>query len=229
MLANYYAHCTALDDCVGTLWAALKESALDNNTLIVFSSDHGDLLGSHGRQNKQQPYDESIRVPLLLHWPAGLGTRPRTVDAMIGSEDLMPTILGLCGIRIPDTVEGRNYGGYLNGGENPSDGAELISCATPFGEWSSKQGGKEYRGVRTKRFTYVRDLTGPWLLFDNELDPYQQTNLVGQPQHASLQAELNATLEQKLHAAHDQFLPGETYLKKWGYALNKDGNIPYMN
>lgn len=229
MLANYYAHCTALDDCVGMLLAALKENGLDKNTLIVFSSDHGDLLGSQGRKNKQQPYDESIRVPLLLHWPAGLGVGPQKLDELINSEDIMPTILGLSGIPIPDTVEGRDYSRYIRGGENPSDGAALISCVTPFGEWARKEGGKEYRGVRTTRYTYVRDLNGPWLMFDNEKDPYQQTNLISQPKCAELQAELDAKLKRKLAEAHDQFLPGEFYLQQWAYAVDNNGTVPFRD
>src|SRR2546421_240831 len=82
----------ALDDCLGQLRAALKETGLDQNTLLLFTSDHGDMLGSHGGRNKQQPYDESIRVPLLLCWPATFGAAPRKLDAPINSEDLMPTV-----------------------------------------------------------------------------------------------------------------------------------------
>src|ERR1039458_3124888 len=64
--AGYYAHCTALDDCFGELRRTLQEAGLAENTLLVFSADHGDMLGSRGAYKKQQPYDESIRVPLLL-------------------------------------------------------------------------------------------------------------------------------------------------------------------
>ncbi len=227
MLANYYAHCTALDDCLGTLRAALKEAGLEDNTLLIFSSDHGDLLGSQGGFNKQQPYDESVRVPLLVHWPAGLGTAPRQVQAPINSEDLMPTILGLCGVAIPNTVEGLDYSAYLRGGSDPSDGAALISCAAPFGQWTRKAGGKEYRGVRTERYTYVRDLRGPWLLFDNEKDPFQKTNLIDHPEWAPLQAELEAKLQHKLAAANDKFLPATAYIKQWGYAVDKTGTVNY--
>ena len=227
MLANYYAHCTALDDCLGTLRAALADAGLEENTLLIFTSDHGDLLGSQGGFNKQQPYDESVRVPLLVHWPAALGTAAKTLDAPINSEDIMPTILGLCGVRIPASVEGRDYSTYLRGGASPSDGATLISCAAPFGQWTRKVGGREYRGVRTERYTYVRDLKGPWLLFDNLRDPYQEKNLVGQPNTVILQAGLEARLAQKLAAAHDLFLPAEAYIKQWGYAVDKDGTMPY--
>jgi arylsulfatase A-like enzyme len=229
MLANYYAHCTALDDCMGQLETTLEQTGLANDTLVIFTSDHGDMLGSQAGRDKQQPYDESIRVPLLLHWPAAFGTAPPELPALIGSEDLMPTLLGLCHLRIPSSVEGTDYSGYLFGGKNPSDGATLISCAAPFGEWSRRVGGREYRGIRTARFTYVRDLEGAWMLYDDEKDPYQLHNLVGQPEYARVQADLDACLKHKLAAVHDLFLPGESYVQQWGYHLDKDGTVPYTD
>ncbi len=226
-LAGYYAHCSALDEAFGDVRRTLAESGLENDTILVFTSDHGDLMGAHGGANKQQPYDESTHIPLLLRWPAGLGGEPKRLDALLNSEDFMPTILGLCNVAIPRTVEGLDFSGHLRGGASPSDGATLISCVTPFGQWTRKGGGKEYRGVRTQRYTYVRDLAGPWLLFDNQTDPWQQTNLVGRPEHAQLQADLDATLTRKLAAAKDEFLPGDRYIAKWGYKVDATGTVPY--
>ena len=213
--AGYYAHCTALDDCVGNLLQTLHETGLEQNTIVVFTSDHGDLLGSHSAYAKQQAYDESIRVPLLVRWLSGFGSAGRSLDAPFNSEDFMPTLLGLCGLAIPKSVEGIDYSGYLKGGANPSDGATLITCVIPFGQWGTKQGGQEYRGIRTTRYTYARNLKGPWYLFDNQADPFQQNNLVGKPEFAKLQAEMEATLSRKLKASGDEFLPGITYVKKW--------------
>ena len=139
----------------------------------------------------------------------------------------MPTILGLCGVPIPKSVEGLDYSGYLRGGRNPSDGATLISCVAPFGQWTRKMGGREYRGIRTLRYTYVRDLSGPWLLFDNQNDPGQLKNLVGLPHSASFQRKLDAILQRKLTEAHDQFLPADDYIRKWGYHVKEDGTVPY--
>jgi arylsulfatase A-like enzyme len=226
-LAGYYAHCTALDDCVGDLLQTLRETGLVENTLVVFSSDHGDLLGSHGQFNKQQPYDESVRVPLLLSWPGAFGTRDLELDAPLGSEDLMPTLLGLCRLPIPGTVEGLDYSDYVRGGKDPSDGAALIACPAPFGQWERRHGGREYRGIRTRRYTYVRDLSGPWLLFDNQTDPFQGHNLVNEPAHRGLRSELEALLARKLKAGGDEFLPAEAYLRKWGYQVDANGTVPY--
>lgn len=227
-LAGYYAHCSALDDCVGRLRATLQETGLDANTLLLFTSDHGDLLGAHGGRNKQQPFDESIRVPLLLRWPAGLGNGPRQRDALINTEDLMPTLLGLCGVAIPPTVEGLDFSGYLRGGPSPSDGAALIACVAPFGQWARSLGGREYRGIRTLRHTYVRDQNGPWLLLDHQADPWQLTNRVGRAEDAVVQAELERSLQRKLAAAHDEFLTADHYLRKWGYVVDATGTVPYQ-
>jgi arylsulfatase A-like enzyme len=226
-LAGYYAHCTALDDSFGELRRTLQEAGLEENTLVVFTSDHGDMLGSQGAYKKQRPYDEAIRVPLVLRWPRGLGTKVKQLDAPINSEDLMPTLLGLCGVGIPKTVEGLNYSRYIRGGRNPGDGAAVIMCVSPFGEWIRRIGGREYRGLRTTRYTYVRDLGGPWLLYDNLTDPCQTNNLVNQPAHAKLQHKLDDWLGRKLKDRHDEFLPGADYIKRWGYTVDANGTVPY--
>jgi len=88
-------------------------------------------------------------------------------------------------------------------------------------------GGRECRGIRTLRYTYVRDLDGPWLLFDNRKDPFQLKNLARQPASMKLQAELEAILSRKLAEAHDEFRSGGEYLQKWGYAVDASGTVPY--
>ncbi|QDT30698.1 Arylsulfatase [Gimesia panareensis] len=229
-LAGYFAHCTALDDCVSDLLATLKETGVDENTIVVFTSDHGDMLHSHGQIRKQKPWDESLRVPMLFRLNGAEHAKGRTVDTPINSEDLMPTLLGLCQIAIPETVEGLDYSGYLRGGKNPSDGATVITCPSPFGEWQRSRGGKEYRGLRTTRYTYVRDLNGPWLLYDNQADPYQLKNLCNDPAAAPIQAKLDALLNKKLAAQNDEFLHGSKYIAKFGYQVNpKTGTVPYTN
>ena len=226
-LAGYYAHCTALDECLGEVRKTLVETGLDRNTIFIFTSDHGDLLGAHGGANKQQPYDEAIRVPLLWRWPAGLGSRARELAAPLNSEDFMPTILGLCGVPIPASVEGLDFSGYLRGGKDPSQGATLIRCVSPFGQWIRSRGGKEYRGIRTVRYSYVRDLNGPWLLFDDKKDPWQVVNLVDQPRYRGLQQKLDRLLRNKLVQQRDEFRPADDYVKQWHYTVDANGTVPY--
>ena len=228
-LQGYYAHCAALDACVGDLLATLDDCGLADDTIFVFTSDHGDMLGSQGMSRKQKPWDESIRVPFLLRYPAALGKAGKEIDMPINTPDIMPTLLGLSGLAVPASVEGKDFSGAARGTAPPDNEAALITCVAPFGEWIRARGGRECRGVRTRRYTYVRELKGPWLLYDNQADPHQMTNLVGSAKHADVQAKLDALLARKLKATGDKFLPAAAYVKKWGYKVDARGTVPYRN
>ncbi len=228
-LAGYYAHIAALDDMIGKVINNLKESGQLENTIVLFTSDHGDLLGSHGAYKKQQPYEESARVPMLYYFPERFNIAKGERDALINSEDIMPTLLGFCEASIPDTVEGIDYRPYLEGKEQVGD-ATLLTCVQPFGQWNKvEHNGREYRAIKTKQYTYARDLNGPWLLFDNTKDPYQMKNLVGITEYGSLQNDLEKRLTERLAETGDEFLPGMEYIKKWGYPVDKTGTVPYTN
>ncbi len=189
------------------------------------------MLYSHGGQNKQQPWDESIRVPFLLRCPPGPGGphAGKIIDMPINTPDIMPTLLGLCGISVPQTVEGTDFSNVLQGGSPAPENAALISCPAPFGQWTRARGGREYRGLRTARHTYVRDLQGPWLLYDNQQDPYQRDNLCDKPEYAAVQTHLDAQLAKRLKETHDDFLSGWDYIRKWGYEVDESGTVRYTN
>lgn len=217
-LRGYYAHINALDDCIGRLEAAIKGANLDDNTIFVFTSDHGDMLYSQDQINKQKPWDESIRVPFLLKYPAGLGRKGNTLDVPMTLTDVMPTLLSLSGQPIPGRVEGHDYEALFHKPRPPKpDEAALIACVVPFHQWGYGHGGREFRGIRTARYTYVRDLKGPWLFYDNLLDPYQLVNRANRPDVAQTQQQMEAILTRKLREANDNFLPGNTYMEQWHY------------
>jgi hypothetical protein len=116
----------------------------------------------------------------------------------------------------------------LDKAEAPTAGI-LLACYHPFGEYNRpERNGREYRGIRTRTHTYVRDLNGPWLLYDNVADPYQQQNLVNQPQVAALQSQLADELQALLARYGDEFLPGKAYIERWGYPLDETGTVPYV-
>lgn len=225
--AGYYAHCSVLDTCVGDLLKALNDCGIADDTIFVFTSDHGDMLGSRGETHKQRPWDESIRVPFLLRYPRKFGRRTHTNDMMLTSVDLMPTMLGLCGASIPNTVQGRDRSGELMHNGAGDDDAALLTCYVPFGQWIRSKGGREYRGVRTPQHTYVRSLDGPWLLYDNEADPYQLANLCNVPGHEKLQRHLDAILTRKLEEADDSFMPAQHYIEKWNYTVDANETVRY--
>ena len=218
-LAGYYAHCTALDHYLGEIQKAIKDAGLAENTILVFTSDHGDMLQSQGQFAKQKPWDESIKVPFLLKYPAQINNSQK-IETPFVTADIMPTILGLSNLEIPTTAEGNDFSAHLLNNEPINIKAGLILCPVPFHEWSRIRGGKEYRGVRTERYTYVKDLNGPWLLYDNKDDPYQQTNLVNNDTYLSIQKKLEKELQLLLAKTNDDFKPADFYMKKWNYTYD---------
>lgn len=225
ILAGYYAHCSALDACIGRLQTAIRSAGLEENTIFVFTSDHGDMLGSQGLWQKQWPYDESIRVPLLLKFPP-LEKTGCKVSAPVNTPDLFPTLCELCDVPVPSCVEGHSLLSSLCGSSAATEAA-LIANYHPFGQWNAARGGKEWRGVRTARYTYVKDLNGPWLLFDNQVDPYQMNNLINQMASKELQAAMEQLLRQKLDETGDSFEPGMNYVHRWKVAVDESGTVKY--
>lgn len=140
--------------------------------------------------------------------------------------DILPTLLGLSDLKIPATVEGKNYASVLSGKVKPTgEEAALVQLPVPFHEYNYLHGGREYRAIRTKRYTYAKDLKGPWLLYDNEKDPYQLKNLVGQPESAELQAKLEKVLKSKLSETKDNFLTANEYMSKWHYRYDGQDSL----
>jgi arylsulfatase A-like enzyme len=223
---GYYAHCTAIDKCVGDVLATLDDTGLAENTIVIFTSDHGEMLGSHGvpAKKKQAPWAEAANVPFLLRDPTLKKTPARVVATPLTTPDILPTLLGLAGVAIPRTVEGEDLSKLIRTGSETNDRAALYMNVAPFG---MGEFGREYRAVRTSRYTYVRGIDGPWLLFDDQKDPHQTNNLVGKPESAPLQKELDGRLQAVLKKIGDDFRPAKSYLKEWGYAVNNQGEIPY--
>ncbi len=227
-IRGYYSHISALDDCVAELQKEIKNLGIEENTIFVFTSDHGDMLHSHAQVKKQKPWEESINIPFVLKYPAKLqaGTQ---MTKMFSIPDIMPTLLGMCNLPIPETVEGVDYSGQLLGKEELDVEAALITCPIPFHQWKYIDGARDYRGVRTECYTYVRDHDGPWLLYDNVNDPYQMNNVVNQPEFTEIQADLESQLQAILDKNGDEFLPGKVYMEKWGYDYDGKDIIPDHN
>lgn len=224
---GYYAHCTAIDRCVGDLQKTLKETGVSENTIFIFTSDHGEMLGSQGQPpcEKQRPWDESIRVPFLVSYPAVSGQNGRTVKTPINTPDILPTLLSLSEISIPNSIEGADFSGIITNKNPDNDRAALVMSVCPFAGY---QRGAAYRGIRTARYTYVRRADGPWLMYDNENDSYQIKNLIGITEHAALQKDLEGKLQVELRKTGDAFVSKQEYLKERGYTVNKSGCISYL-
>lgn len=211
-IAGYYAHVTALDRNVGRLMATLNRLGLENDTIVVFSSDHGDMLWSHGRRNKQQPYEESIHIPLIVRWPGHLPAG-KVEDVLIGVSDHTPTLLGLAGVTAPAEMNGRDLSGRLLGRKVVAPASVFLNEHASFDQAQIWQ---PWRGVRTQRYTYARWLQGGTLLFDNEADPYQTRNLALEPGHEMVLTELETELQGWLARLGDKFMSGEAHLAELG-------------
>ena len=226
--AGYYAHIAALDRCVGEVVEALRANGLEENTILIFTSDHGEMMGSHGRKPKikQIFWDESCRVPFLLRYPPlTADCDNRKVMTPLGTVDIMPSLLSLCGLDIPHPVEGDDLSACLRNEVECADHVALYMSVSPF------SGGNvldpAYRALRTSRHTFVRTSEDESYLFNDGEDPYQLRNLAGNPEAAGLQQELERELARQLEMIDDSFREKEFYLAKWGYEVDKDGNVPY--
>jgi len=222
--AGYYAHCEALDRCVGEIVATLDETGLTASTILVFTSDHGEMMGSHGcpPYTKQVPWSESACVPLLIRAP---GAPARSVAAPINTTDILPTLLSMAGVNKPGSLEGEDLSSVVMGAPDPTDRAALYMLMSPF--HGVKRYDAEYRAIRTVEHTYVRGITGPWLLYDDLRDPFQTRNLIGSPRHDAIRAALDRRLSEELARIGDGFRPRQHYLDRFGYEIAAHGSISY--
>ena len=168
----YFTAVHEIDKQVGRIVEALSERGLTEDTLIVFTSDHGTQLGSQGRIDKNVPFEESMRIPLIVSGPADLV--PGRCSTLIGSLDLAPTLLGLVGLA--DAVPRRMVGRDLSGRILSHAGAEEDS-AVPFFHDEAASDGLQQRGIRTPSHMWVLSAQGGevWTTcHDLIADPYQQ-------------------------------------------------------
>ena len=179
---DYFAAVAGLDQQFAILIDYLKRTGLYDESIIVLSADHGDMMGSHGLYGKNFWYEESVRIPLVIHAP-GLGTR--VCHAPIMSEDQMPTLLELLGVEVPDTVNGVSQKAALEGGPSKRDHSYhmmipgMPEMVEPYRERGLDNRCFGWRCVRTAKEKYVVDNgTSPGeeqrrMLYDLEADPYE--------------------------------------------------------
>lgn len=199
----YYAMTANLDDNVGRLMEEIRRLGLDENSIIVFTSDHGELFGAHGRRAKNIFYDEAVRVPFLMKWKGRIPENGRC-GICLNTVDIMPTLLSMMGLPAPETVEGGDYSGCILGEEDASgpDGALMMGT----GATAIFEDGHEWRGFRTERYTYaVYRADKSELLFDNLSDPLQMRNLAGDPAYGGLKEGLRNRMYAKMEGIGDTF------------------------
>ena len=215
-LVKYDGMITNLDDNMGRIMKALDDLGLAEDTIVCFSSDHGDMFGSQGLRGKNVPYEESINVPFIMRYPRAIKAGQKT-DCMINSVDVMPTLLSMCDIAVPKAVQGMDLSSAIlgKGGKKPE--AVLLQRIVDVGNKADA----EWRGVRTAQYTYARYRDKAWLLFDNEKDPFQMDNLVGKPKYKDIQAQLDAQLQAMMKKIGDKFEPSDAYIERFKDQMGK--------
>jgi len=173
LMIQYYGMVKCIDDNVGQILDVLKQHQLLERTIIVFTSDHGDLCGEHGRLNKGVPYEGSARIPFLIHAPGKISPGTVVTQALT-CIDFLPTVLSLMDVKHELRVDGRDASRLFAGDSAQWNDIAFVR-STPRGFWLS---------AITERYKLVFSTADqPWLI-DLKQDPQELNNLFGQKQHA---------------------------------------------
>jgi arylsulfatase A-like enzyme len=201
-IAAYYAATTATDEQIGRLLKTLEELGLAENTVVVFAGDNGLAVGQHGLMGKQNLYEHSSRVPLVMRGP-GIPKGKRS-EALCQLHDICPTLAAMAGVKPPATADGIDLGPVIRGEKQDVRDATLHAYR------------ELHRGVRThdaKLIEYLVKGQRTTQLFDLKNDPWELKNLADDPAHADLLKSLRARLEQ-LYKEYSALPLGQNIIKK---------------
>lgn len=177
-MAEYYGMVNCIDDNVGKLTAALRDAGLLEKTIVVFTSDHGDMCGEHGRHNKGIPLEASARIPFVIAAP-GRVPAGSVVREAISNVDFKPTLLSLLGLPADAADEGRDFSALLAGRPAPEDAGRAAFLRIGDG---GAEGAGGWIGVATRRFKLVFSPGDAPCLFDLEGDPFETRNAFAAPE-----------------------------------------------
>jgi arylsulfatase A-like enzyme len=190
---KYYGLIDSLDEALGRLLQGLAKIGAAEETIVVYTADHGEMLAAHGYMgHKRWPYDESLRVPFVMRWPGRIQAG-RLIQKPLSAIDIYPTLLELAGIPLPQAVDGKSAASAILTGDE-SDREQFAFCQMHYSyvPWPG------WRALRSNRYLYARIVDGPWLLFDHQTDPLEQNNVVNDRGYRPLREELDALLLQRM-------------------------------
>ncbi|MCX6619696.1 MAG: sulfatase [Acidobacteria bacterium] len=190
-MKDFYRCVMSADDAVGRILESLDRIGATGDTLVVFTGDNGFFFGEHGLVDKRLPYEEALRVPMLLRYPAGIEPG-RAVSEMALNIDLCPTVLDYCGVRVPDNVAGRSLRPLLGSGRPKHWRTEMFY---DYAEriWQSPA----VVAVRTERYKFIEyvDKADTNELYDLAVDPHENHNAIRDLAYAPVLADLRGRLE----------------------------------
>jgi len=186
---GYYAMVSEVDAHVGNILHRLDELGLTENTVVVFTSDHGEWLGEHLRYGKGYPGDDCVsRVPLMIRWPAGVHRPGRTSAGIIEAIDVFPTLLECAGIQVPPHLQGRSLLPVLRGDAVDRERGRDAALMEHTG-WKS---------LRTDQYRYILETTGAETLYDLQQDPREYHDVAGDAMYTPILAEMRQRMLQRL-------------------------------
>ena len=193
--ARYWGLVTQVDEMVGRVLQRLRELGLEEDTLVVFTSDHGEMMGDHRLMSKEFTYEESIRVPLILRAPALEGKR-RRIAQPIGQVDLVPTLLELMGQPLPSHLQGRSLAPHLSRGEQIPDRDVFVTTSLPgyTQSWNSGHVAHLRTIITPERWKLTVNGVGGGELYDLRRDPKERKNLFHGEEHRQIVEDLTSRI-----------------------------------
>jgi len=213
-LRNIFGMIKLVDDNVGKMMDFLDQSGLRRNTIVVFTSDHGDMMGEHGRDNKGVPYMSSAQVPFIIRWPRQIN-KGQVIETAYSSVDFVPTILGLMGVNSRIKSHG------IDGSEEILSNTATNSNQIRFMTDSQK---KSWAAAVNNRYKLVLSRDTPWL-FDLQLDPDELYNYYTDPAYAEIAAEFQSALLDAMEQ-YKFTLPRKSYLPNPPVCWDSKDEIP---
>lgn len=204
---DYYAGIVAADENAGRMFQALTDMGKLDDTVIMFSADHGFFLGEWRKYDKRFMHEPSIRTPMLVRYPRMIRAGS-DADQMVLNLDIAPTLLELAGLKIPSSMQGQSMVPILKG-EEPRNWRK--DWLYEYYEYPGPHNVRKNRGVRTERYKFIHYYEPPeeFELYDLHDDPGELRNLYGDPRHASLAADLRRRLEELRKETDDHYVYSE--------------------
>lgn len=201
LVKDYCVGVKAVDDSVAKVWKMLEETGQADNTVVIFSSDHGFFLGEWRMYDKRFMHEPSIRVPLFVHHPKMIKAGS-VCDNMVLNLDIAPTILDLAGVPVPNQMQGHSLVPLLQG-KKPGNWRK--DWLYEYYEYPGPHDVPKHRGVRTERYKLIHYYESPeeFELYDLQEDPGERRNVYGQARYADLTQQLKKRLLELQHETKD--------------------------
>jgi arylsulfatase A-like enzyme len=201
----YYANITGVDEQIGRIIQGLKDQNLEENTIVIIMADHGNCLGKHSEESKNNIFEESLRIPFIVNWKGHI--QPRMDNNFLGSiPDIYPTILELMGLKskTPKDIDGKSYAKYYLTGRGSAPKEQFILGAISSSNADVNTG---FRGIRNAdyKLSFVKKKNiGEYVLYDLNNDPFELNNIY-EPKHKMVK-ELKPRLKKWIKKTKDSFI-----------------------